>query len=83
MDVRIDEPGGHVATLQVDRLSAVVVAETHDRAVLDGDAAVDDATGKDVDDLRVDQQQVHRGVAPGRGDNGDKVHIFFLMLKTI
>ena len=62
MHVGIDEPGGHIAAFQVNRFGGVVVAETDDVSVFDGDAAVGDTPGKDVDDSGVGQQQVGRGV---------------------
>jgi hypothetical protein len=74
--VGVDESGGQIASFQVDDFGGVMIAEPDDRAVFYGDAALDDAPGKDVDDSGVGQQQVGRRIAAGGGDDGFQVHGF-------
>ena len=63
--VGVDEPGGHGATFQVNGFGSLAVAESDDISVFDGDAPVDHAPGKDVDDPGAGQQQIGGGIASG------------------
>jgi hypothetical protein len=74
MNVRIDETGSDEAALYVHGVGGLVVPEADDITVFDGDAAVDDPPGKDVDDPGVGEEKIAGGIAPGGGYDWLKIH---------
>jgi hypothetical protein len=56
------KPGSDEAALYVHGVGGLVVPEADDITVFDGDAAVDDPPGKDVDDPGVGEQQIAGGI---------------------
>jgi hypothetical protein len=60
--VRIDQTGTHVLAPQVDRIARLVVTEPGDPALEDGDVGIVNFAGADVDEARILQERVRRGV---------------------
>ena len=72
--VGVDKSRGDVAPAEIDGVFGRPIADGGDPPADDGHAARGDAAGKDIDDPGVGEQQVDRGIPPGRGDQVVEVH---------
>ncbi len=65
MGVPVDEAGGDIPALQVQRLlRLLVVPHPGDAAAADGDITLVDLAGEDIDDIGVGQDEVGGGIPP-------------------
>ena len=68
VDMAVDEAGGGIAAVRVDGLAALIWTDAGDLAVAEGDVALDDLAGADVDDPAVLDDGVGRDAPGGNVD---------------